>query len=73
MKARGFHRVMHHPKSKLEFYFLTVCENWLSIDHVHAKAWFLCYLEFPFHSRNICFVFEGKSMKEMRLKPRVVW
>ena len=45
----------------------------VSIDHVRDKAWSSCYLEFPFHSRNFCFVFEGKSTKEMRLKPRVVW
>ena len=43
------------------------------IDHVRAKAWSSCYFEFLFHSRNFCFMFEGKSTKEMHLKPRVVW
>ena len=44
----------------------------MTIDHVRDKAWSSCYLEFPFHSRNF-FMFEGKSTKEMHLKPRVVW
>jgi len=51
----------------------TVISTYTPIDHVRDKAWSSCYLEFPFHSRNFCFMFEGKSTKEMCLKPRVVW
>ena len=32
-----------------------------TIGHVRDKVWSSCYLEFPFHSRNFCFKFEGKS------------
>jgi len=44
------------------------CRSATGIDHVRDKAWSSCYLEFPFHSRNFCFMFEGKSTKEMHLK-----
>ena len=43
IKVWGFQRVIYHPKSQLEFYFLTVCQYWVGIKCLQIPIPKSCY------------------------------